>query len=50
MVASDNEFFMRASSAIFQEAPQVVADGSGVLGSDLRKNLSPNGSRRERHF
>ena len=50
MVASENELFMRASAAIFQDAPQVVADGSGVLGSGLRKNLSTNGSRRERHF
>jgi len=40
MVASENKFFMRGSPAIFQNAPQVVADGSGRLGSDLRKNLS----------
>jgi len=40
MVADETKFFMRASFAIFQKAPQVVADRIGRLGSILRKNLS----------
>ena len=35
MVAGETKLFMRASSAIFQ----VVADGIGILGSDLKKTL-----------
>jgi len=49
MVAGETKLFMRASAAIFKTIPQVVADGIGLLGSDLRKTSS-NGSRRERHF
>ena len=40
MVAAENKLFMRASVVIFKMFLQVVADGIGVLVSDLRKNLS----------
>ena len=40
MVAAETKLFMRASSEIFKMFLQVVADGIGVLGSALRKNLS----------
>ena len=40
MVAAETQFFMRASVVIFKMFLQVVADGSDLLGSDLRKNLS----------
>ena len=40
MVAEENNLFMRASVVIFKMFLQVVADGIGVLVSDLRKNLS----------
>ena len=40
MVAAETQFFMRASAAVFKMFLQVVADGIGVLVSDLRKNLS----------
>ena len=40
MVAAENKLFMRASVVIFKMLLQVVANGSGILVSDLRKNLS----------
>ena len=40
MVAAETKLFMRASSEIFKMFLQVVADGMGILGSALRKNLS----------
>ena len=49
MVAEETKLFMRASVVIFKMRLQVVADGIGVLGSDLKK-ISPSGSRREGHF
>ena len=50
MVASENEFLCVLHLQSSKTLPQVVACGIGRLGSVLRKNLSPNGSRRERHF
>ena len=40
MVAEETKLFMRASVVIFKMLLQVVANGSGILVGDLRKNLS----------